>query len=140
MNPRQATVKVEAYNAIYEGAVYESTPGESVKSHIYSHSTGTPSAPSADSTSCYVDITPSLPPPRKGLVSTQPKLEPPDKTDVIKASFEQLELPPPPLSGDEYMDMNGVHLDGKTDAMTNNGCMHADKKKCDGEYIYVTLN
>ena len=132
MKPRPATLKMEANNPIYEGAVYESTPGESVKSLLSSHST--PSTPSADSAPRYFDIPPSLPPPRKGLVSIQPKLEPLDEIDAIKASFKQLELPPLHLSGDEYMIMNGVHLDGKTDAMANNGHVHTDRNKYDGEY------
>ena len=60
---RPHNLRVEACNPIYEGVMYETTPGELFMS--------VPNTPSADSTSFSrytFDISPGLPPPRKTSV------------------------------------------------------------------------
>ena len=58
---RPPNLKLEASNPIYEGALYETTPGESLKSFQ-----SPPVTPSNDLTFRYtLDTTPKLPPPRK---------------------------------------------------------------------------
>ena len=123
-----------ASNPIYEGPVYEATPGEAIKSLI-SPISSTPSPP-ADLTPRYFNMPPSLPPPRNGSVTTQPKLEPVDEIDAIKASLKDLELP---QCGDEYMVMNCVkQTDGNKDIVLSNG--HAyDVNKGNSEEVYTIM-
>ena len=93
---------LQAKNPIYEGAMYETTPGESLKSLLSPCSV--PCTPLADAATRYTfDFPPKLPPPRKGSVSIPPKLE---THEEIKGSFKQADLPPLHLTGDEYMIMN----------------------------------
>ena len=75
----QHRTRIETNNPIYEGAaIYETTPGESLKCLI-------PPIHSPDSTHHYVDQPPSLPPPRPQ--------EPVDEIDAIKASLKQANWP-----------------------------------------------
>ena len=75
----QCTTKMESNNPIYEGgAIYETTPGESMMCLI-------PPVRAPDSAHHYVDQPPSLPPPRVQ--------EPMDEIDAIKASLKHAELP-----------------------------------------------
>lgn len=83
----------ETCNPIYEGAVYETTPGESLTCLI------SPSS-ALDSTHCYVKQPPSLPPPRD-----QGTAEPLDEIDAIKASLMQGVEWPKSESGDVYVVM-----------------------------------
>ena len=79
--------------------MYETPPGENPKTLISPCSV--PCTPLAESASRYVfDFPPKLPPPRKGSVSIQPKLETHDEVDSIKEFCKQ-------EAGDEYMVMNG---------------------------------
>lgn len=88
---------LQAKNPIYEGAMYETTPGESLKSLLSPSSV--PCTPLADAAIRYTfDFPPRLPPPRKGSVSIPPKLE---THDEVKDSFKMFELPGPKLETNE---------------------------------------
>ena len=108
---KPSTLKLQASNPIYEGAVYETMPGESLKSLLSPTSASTPNTPntpSAESASRYVfsyDMAPNLPPPRTGSVCYQQKLEELDE----KPSTEEVHQPPLTL-GDEYMIMSNPPL------------------------------
>ena len=88
-----STTRRENCNPIYEGAFYETTPGESLTCLI-------PRTSTPDSTHRYVQQPPSLPPPRG-----QGTLEPMDEIDVIKASLKQAAEWPEPEIGDIYVVM-----------------------------------
>lgn len=92
-------LKLQASNPIYEGSMYETPPGENLKT--LTSPCSVPCTPLAESASRYVfDFPPKLPPPRKGSVSIQPKLETHDEIDSVKEFCKQ-------EAGDEYMIMNG---------------------------------
>ena len=97
---------MESFNPIYEGAVYETPPGESLKSLL------PPTSPQ-DSTHHYIEQPPTLPPPR-GQGATEPM----DEIDAIKTFIKQSELPQIPESGtgDVYVTMGP----NNTTSMANN--------------------
>lgn len=129
--PRSLALKMEANNPLYEGPVYEVTPGESLKSLMSPGST--PSTPLSDLTPRYFDlnIPPSIPPPRNGSsLCTRPKLETLDEIDTIKASFDKGEVS---QQGEEYMIMGIVPKDG------GNICIKSQKDESNQEDAYATL-
>ena len=88
-----ATLKIQASNPIYEGAIYETTPGESAKSLL--DSTISPDTPSAEQNCRYTfDLAPKLPAPRKMSL----------KKESCKLSASEFDS----LSADEYMAMTTV--------------------------------
>lgn len=89
----QAASHRENCNPIYEGAFYETTPGESLSCLI-------PRSSAPDSTHHYVRQPPSLPPPRG-----QGTIEPMDEIDAIKASLKQATEWPDSEIGDVYVVM-----------------------------------
>ena len=128
---------LQAKNPIYEGAMYETTPGESLKSLLSPCSV--PCTPLADAASRYTfDFPPKLPPPRKGSVSIPPKLE---THNEVKDSFKQAELPPLHLIGDEYMIMNaGGSSKGNHESTGNSkDFTYSTVDKCGNEDEYVSL-
>ena len=132
--PKPPNLKLQASNPIYEGSVYETPPGENLKTLLSPCSV--PCTPLAESASRYVfDFPPKLPPPRKGSVSIQPKLETHNKIDSVKESCMQ-------EAGDEYMIMNGGQF--KQDKVLNLTVPEADdtyataeKCGCGDEYVSV---
>ena len=121
------------------GPVYETTPGETIKSLI-SLTSNVPSTP-ADVTPCYFqnDIPPNLPPPRNESVTTLPKLETVDEIDTMKI-FINLKDAEIPQSGDEsqYAIMNGAKLDGKMDLLPSDRHTH-DAYKSNAEDVYTMM-
>ena len=104
---KPSNLKLQASNPIYEGAVYETMPGESFKSLLSPGCSSIPNTPNtlSASTSRYAfsyDTAPNLPPPRKGSVSYQPKVE-------EKGSEKDINLLPF-VQRDEYMIMNNQPL------------------------------
>ena len=99
-----ASLKIQASNPIYEGAIYETTPGESVKSLF--DSTSCPNTPSAELNCRYIFDAPELPAPRK--VSKRETCE--TNHDLTIASPTEVEIPPEygSLSADKYMSMTAV--------------------------------
>ena len=58
---RPPNLRLESDNPLYEGAMYEVTPGESLKTLSF-----VPTTPSAEASTRYMfDMAPQLPPPRK---------------------------------------------------------------------------
>ena len=112
--------------------MYESTPGESLKSLLSPCSV--PCTPLAEAATRYTfDFPPKLPPPRKGSVSIPPKLE---THEEVKDSFKQADLPPLHLIGDEYMIMNaGEFSKGKDELESTEN----PKDLCGNEDEYVSL-
>lgn len=110
---RPSNLKIQASNPIYEGAVYETIPGESFKSLLSPGST--PSTPSADSAIRYIfdhDIAPNIPPPRKESVCQTPTLESVEKVDL---SLQGAEIPRSFMLDDEYVIMqNSSTVDSNT--------------------------
>ena len=135
--PKPAALpRIMASNPIY-GPVYETTPGEVIKS-LTSPTSSVPSTP-ADITPRYfqMDMPPSLPPPRNGSVTTLPKLEIVDEIDAIKASINDIEIP---QSGEEsqYMIMNGAKPEGKMDILPSNGHVK-DSNNSNAEDVYTMM-
>ena len=93
MQAARSTTHREACNPIYEGAVYETTPGESLMCLM--SPTSTP-----DSANCYVKQPPSLPPPRSKVAN-----EPMDEIDAYKASLKQATEWSKSETGDVYVAM-----------------------------------
>lgn len=89
----RSRTRMETCNPIYEGALYETTPGESLTCLISPAST-------PDSTHHYIKQPPSLPPPR-GQSATEPM----DEIDAIKASMKQAAEWPESETGDVYVVM-----------------------------------
>ena len=113
--------------------MYETTPGESLKSLLSPCSV--PCTPLADAATRYTfDFPPKLPPPRKGSVSIPPKLE---TYEEVKDQAKQADLPPLNLIGDEYMIMNI----GKSNKANIHDSMGNSKEvdRCGNEDEYVSL-
>lgn len=127
-------LKLQASNPIYEGSMYETPPGENLKSLLSPCSV--PCTPLAESASRYVfEFPPKLPPPRKGSVSIPPKLETHDEViPVIKESCNQ-------HTDGEYMIMNGGQY--KQDKVLNTTAAgddtYATAGKCGREKEYVSV-
>ena len=132
---KPSSLTLHAKNPIYDGALYEITPGESLKSLMSPCNGGSvPCTPLAESACRYTfDFPPRLPPPRKGSVSIPPKLETHDEIDT-KESLCNGVSPDQQQGGDnEYMEMNGG-LPNKKD------CTYAAVKKTtatEDEYVSV---
>lgn len=132
---------LQAKNPIYEGAMYETTPGESLKSLLSPCSV--PCTPLAETATRYTfdfPQAPRLPPPRKGSVSIPPKLE---THEEVKDTFKPPDLPPLRLIGDEYMIMNagesnkgGNVLESQENSKDNT---YLTVGKCGEEEEYVTF-
>jgi hypothetical protein len=91
------SLKIQASNPIYEGAIYETTPGESIKSLL--DSAISPNTPSAEQNCRYTfDLVPNLPAPRK--TSKRESCE--SSHDLSLASLKPAELS---TESDEYMAM-----------------------------------
>lgn len=126
---------LQARNPIYEGAMYELTPGENLKSLMSPCSV--PCTPLAESASRYTfDFLPRLPPPRKGSINIPPKLETHKEVDANKDSLinnnkEEVTIPQQ-QTGDEYMEMNGG-------APKQEECTYASVKKWGHEDEYVSV-
>lgn len=128
---------LQAKNPIYEGAMYETTPGESLKSLLSPCSV--PCTPLAEAATRYTfDFPPKLPPPRKGSVSIPPKLE---THEEVKDSFKQADLTPLHLIGDEYMIMNARKFSkGNHESIGNSKDLtNSTVEKCGNEDEYVSL-
>ena len=101
------SLKIQASNPIYEGAIYETTPGESAKS--LPDSTMSPNTPSAEQTCRYTfDLAPKLPAPRK-MSLNQESCE--SSHDLSLGSLKPAELSASEfdcLSTDGYMAMTSV--------------------------------
>ena len=113
--------------------MYETTPGESLKSLLSPCSV--PCTPLADAATRYTfDFPPKLPPPRKGSVSIPPKLE---TYEEVKDQAKQADLPPLNLIGDEYMIMNI----GESNKANIHESMGNSKEfdRCGNEDEYVSL-
>lgn len=93
-------------NPIYEGAVYETAPGESFKPLLISSSApslnGAGSAPNYHDTPTVLNLPPSIPTDRECV---QPYLVPMNEVERIKTSIKQAELSQRSQCGDEYMVM-----------------------------------
>ena len=119
--------------------MYESTPGESLKSLLSPCSVPcTPLAEAALATRYTSDFPPKLPQPRKGSVRILPKLE---THEEVKDSFKQAELPPLHLIGDEYMIINaGESSKGNHDSTGNSKeFTNSTVEKCGNEDEYMSL-
>jgi hypothetical protein len=133
---------LQAKNPIYEGAMYETTPGESLKSLLSPCSV--PCTPVAEAATRYTfDFgPPRLPPPRKGSVSIPPKLE---THEEAKDSFMQADVPPLHLTGDEYMIMNagesnkGGNVIEQQPQGSSKDNTYSTVEKCGDEDEYVTF-
>ena len=124
-------LKLQASNPIYEGSMYETPPGENLKN--LTSPCSVPCTPLAESASRYVfDFPPKLPPPRKGSVSIQPKLETHDEVDPVKEFFKQ-----EATTSDEYMVMNGGQL--KQDKVPESDDTYATAGKWGPEDEYVSV-
>ena len=119
--------------------MYETTPGESLKSLLSPFSV--PCTPLADAATRYTfDFPPKLPPPRKGSVSIPPKLE---THEEVKDSYKQADVLPLHLIGDEYMIMNAGESNTVETLSESQGnakdLIYSTADKCGNEDEYVSL-
>ena len=103
---RPSNLKLQESNPIYDGAVYETMPGESFKALL--SPTSTPTTPATDSATRYLfdtNVLPNLPPPRKESAGQMPILDS-DKEKVLLNGAEMPNL----ISNDamEYMIMQNT--------------------------------
>lgn len=111
------SLQIQESNPIYEGAIYETTPGEPVKSLV--DSTSCPNTPSSELNFRYtLHLAPRLPAPRKVLRKDSCE----SSQDLPTAKLEPAELSSEhgSLSTDEYMAMTTVMLN----KATNNDEIH----------------
>ena len=133
--PNKNSRRAQASNPIYEGATYETTPGESFRSLDSLNEPRRSATSSADLTLHYVDVPPNLPPPRgadKQLLS-----EPVDEIAAIKASIKEAQLQlsvPHQTVEEEYIVMGSKHSNGHVKRSVDKELM------MDGEEKYVALD
>lgn len=142
-NNKPSRVRIENTNPIYEGAVYETTPGESLK--LLLSSPGSPSTPDVDNAHQYVEQPPNLPPPRGLGVHVQPYVEPVDEIDEIKASIKHAEAELTQLHqpDGEYMIMgpnNSTPIASSKKIQSNETCDEVTAADGSCEEKYVTLD
>lgn len=141
---RSTVHKVVNNNPIYEGAVYETTPGESFKPLLISSSTPSlnkaGSAPNCHDTPPVPNLPPSIPTNKE---CAQPYLVPVNEIERIKTSIKQAELSQRSQCGDEYMVMGSSNPNTSEKMPLSKGNVAVTEKAVSGhgsEDTYVTLH